>query len=398
LGVDNKTPEFLKQNPLGKVPVLITPEGPIFESNAIAFYVSSIGKKRLLGNDHYEQSLILQWLSFIQSELEVPYSIWLYPILGYHATDVPVATESAKQDIFKVLSILNNHLLHRTFLVGERISLADIVASVHLFTLYSLVLSPELRSPYPNTNRWFLTLAHQPEFKEVLGEIKLCEHTTVYQPKQPAAAAHPKAEKKEKPKKEPKEPHPKAEKKPEPPKVEKPKEENLEEEEEEDKEEKPKAKNPLDFLPPSKLNFDEWKRTYSNNDTRTVANPWFWEHFDPEGYCIYSCHKKSNDLDKVWLCSNMIGGFFTRLERLHKYAFGSMVIHGTEPTLKISGVWVFRGLDVPIEMKECDDFELYDWKKIDHADPKHRTLIEDFFAWDGEFNGDGKPAAGKVFK
>jgi len=37
-------------------------------------------------------------------------------------------------------------------------------------------------------------------------------------------------------------------------------------------------------------------------------------------------------------------------------------------------------------------------KKIDHADPKHRTLIEDFFAWDGEFNGDGKPAAGKVFK
>jgi elongation factor 1-gamma len=36
LGEDNKTAEFLKKNPVGKVPVLETPEGPIFESNAIA--------------------------------------------------------------------------------------------------------------------------------------------------------------------------------------------------------------------------------------------------------------------------------------------------------------------------------------------------------------------------
>jgi elongation factor 1-gamma len=36
--VTNKTPEFLKLNPLGKVPVLETPEGAIAESNAIARY------------------------------------------------------------------------------------------------------------------------------------------------------------------------------------------------------------------------------------------------------------------------------------------------------------------------------------------------------------------------
>ncbi|RZC56978.1 hypothetical protein C5167_015823 [Papaver somniferum] len=38
MGVFNKAPEFLKMNPLGKVPVLETPEGAIFESNAIAHY------------------------------------------------------------------------------------------------------------------------------------------------------------------------------------------------------------------------------------------------------------------------------------------------------------------------------------------------------------------------
>lgn len=41
-GVDNKTPEFLKMNPNGKVPVLETPEGCIFESNAIARYIARL--------------------------------------------------------------------------------------------------------------------------------------------------------------------------------------------------------------------------------------------------------------------------------------------------------------------------------------------------------------------
>ncbi|KAG5054879.1 hypothetical protein JHK85_007389 [Glycine max] len=38
IGASNRTPEFLKMNPIGKVPVLETPDGPVFESNAIARY------------------------------------------------------------------------------------------------------------------------------------------------------------------------------------------------------------------------------------------------------------------------------------------------------------------------------------------------------------------------
>lgn len=38
MGVTNKTPEFLAKFPLGKVPAAETPEGPLFESNAIARY------------------------------------------------------------------------------------------------------------------------------------------------------------------------------------------------------------------------------------------------------------------------------------------------------------------------------------------------------------------------
>ncbi|KAL9264563.1 Elongation factor 1-gamma 3-like protein, partial [Drosera capensis] len=42
MGVSNKTLEFVKMNPLGKVPVLSTPDGSVFESNAIARYVSHL--------------------------------------------------------------------------------------------------------------------------------------------------------------------------------------------------------------------------------------------------------------------------------------------------------------------------------------------------------------------
>ena len=39
-----KTPSFLAMSPMGKVPVLKTPQGAIFESNAIARYVARLRK------------------------------------------------------------------------------------------------------------------------------------------------------------------------------------------------------------------------------------------------------------------------------------------------------------------------------------------------------------------
>ncbi|WP_420726335.1 glutathione S-transferase N-terminal domain-containing protein, partial [Hwanghaeella sp. LZ110] len=56
MGVSNKTPEFLKMNPLGKVPVLETPDGPVFESNAIARYVARLKDDNpLFGSSRIEQ-------------------------------------------------------------------------------------------------------------------------------------------------------------------------------------------------------------------------------------------------------------------------------------------------------------------------------------------------------
>jgi glutathione S-transferase len=68
MGTDNKTEEFLKFSPVGKVPALKikgTDHG-VFESNAIARYIARVGKdvQGLLGKDAYEQSQIDAWIDY----------------------------------------------------------------------------------------------------------------------------------------------------------------------------------------------------------------------------------------------------------------------------------------------------------------------------------------------
>ena len=43
--------------------------------------------------------------------------------------------------------------------------------------------------------------------------------------------------------------------------------------------EEPKAKNPLDSLPKSSFNLEDWKRAYSNKDTRGADGSleWFYQ-------------------------------------------------------------------------------------------------------------------------
>jgi len=394
-GTDNKTPEFLKtKNPLGKVPVLETPDGPVFESNAIVRHVGRLGKNRLYGNTPYEGALVDQWIDFTANEIELPAAAWLYPIMGFIPNN-PEATQKAKGDIRKSLGVLNDYLNSRTFLVNERVSLADIVLSTGLLRLYEMVLDPGFRKGFANVNRWFLTCMNQPEFKAVIPEVKLCEKMQVAKEAAPApAAAHAAEKPKEKPAEKPKvKPAEKPKKKEE--------EDDGGDDDENEEDKKPKTKNPLDLLPPSTFVLDEWKRTYSNNDTKSVAIPWFWEHFDPQGYSVWFCdYKYNNELKMLFMTSNLVTGFLQRLDKLRKYGFGTVLIFGGKDDgqpLSISGLFIVRGQEIPPELsRDCDDFELYNWTRADLKGDKNK--IEEFLHWEGDFGGRGKPSDGKSFK
>lgn len=65
----------------------------------------------------------------------------------------------------------------------------------------------------------------------------------------------------------------------------------------------------MELLCPSPFVMDEFKRKYSNEDTLTVALPYFWEHFDKDGWSIwYSQYRFPEELSQTFMSCNLITG------------------------------------------------------------------------------------------
>lgn len=351
---------------MGKIPALAGDKVDLFESAAIAFYAAAQqANSPLIGQNPVDQALILQWTLFAENEICTPVGQWVYPLLGYRPYLKP-AVDAGIESVKRSMKALNDVLLTKTYLVGEDITLADINVVTALVLPFTTVFDKEFRSQYKNVLRYFNTCVNKPQFKQALGEVKLCETPLKYTP--------PKKEKKETPKKE----TPKKEAKPAAAAPEEPKPE-------------PKPKSALDALPPSPLKLDEWKRMYSNNDT-DVAMKWFWEHFDSEGYSIWRADYKYNDeLTLVFMSNNLIGGFYARLERARKYAFGSMIVCGENNNNTISGYWIIRGQEIPYEIYDAADFPSYQFTKIEPSQyEEKKDEIEKYMAWEVEGFADGK--------
>jgi elongation factor 1-gamma len=77
-----KSPEHLKRHPLGKVPVLETPEGHIYESLAIVRYLARKAGK-MYGSTPAETAQIDQWLEFNNSQLQPYLAAIVYVVFGY---------------------------------------------------------------------------------------------------------------------------------------------------------------------------------------------------------------------------------------------------------------------------------------------------------------------------
>ncbi|KAF1002700.1 elongation factor 1-gamma 3-like [Apium graveolens] len=374
MGVSNKTPEFLKMNPMGKVPVLETPDGSVFESNAIARYVTKLNPENsLFGSSPIDYGHVEQWIDFASLEIDANIAKWLYPRYGF-ALYLPPAEEAAIAALKRALGALNTHLASTTYLVGHSVTLADIVLTCNLALGFGRILTKSFTSEFPHVERYFWTLVNQPNFSKIIGKLEQAESIpplpSVKKPAQPKETAKPKP--KDEPKKE----------------AEKPKVEEAPEEEAP----KPKAKNPLDALPPSKMILDEWKRLYSNTKTnfREVAVKGFWDMYDPEGYSLWFCNYKYNEENTVsFVTMNKVGGFLQRMDLARKYAFGKMLVIGSQPPYKVQGLWLFRGKEIPkFVMDECYDMELYEWTQVDINDEAQKErasqMIEDHEPFYGE--------------
>jgi len=390
-GETNKSAEFLKKFPLGKVPAFEGADGVcLTESNAIAYYV---GNDELRGgNDAAARAQVVQWMCMADNEILPASCTWVFPTMGIMQFNKN-ATERAKEDVKAALKTLNDHLLTRTFLVGERVTLADISVACTLLSLYKQVLDPSFRKPFLNVSRWFTTVVNQPNAKAVLGEVQLCTKMAEFDAKKFAEFSGKGDNKKTKEK------APKQEKK----KEEKPKAEKKKKEEEDDMMDMlmpAKKKDPLDELPKGSFDLEQWKRFYSNNDEEESVK-WFWEHFDSENYSIWKGDYNYNDeLTLVFMSCNLIGGMFQRLEKMKKNAFASCCLFGENNNSSISGVWIWKGQKLAFDLSE--DWQIdcgsYTWTKLEPTSEETKKLVSQYWKWEGEDAQGRKFNEGKILK
>jgi len=179
-GVTNKSAQFLKKNPNGEVPTMDTPDGPIYESNAIAKYVVRKGNdKGLYGANDYEASLIDQWIEWCRSKLEKPIGAWVYPIYGYGENDPQKVTES-KASVAKEFAKLNEHLEGKEWIVGTRVTLADIISFCVLHHGFLHAFAPEYMQPYPNIIGWAKRCFGQPQFHALFPKFEFATREKQY--------------------------------------------------------------------------------------------------------------------------------------------------------------------------------------------------------------------------
>ncbi|MCM8651612.1 hypothetical protein MZO44_16130, partial [Lactiplantibacillus sp. E932] len=124
--------------------------------------------------------------------------------------------------------------------------------------------------------------------------------------------------------------------------------------------------------------------------------------FDREGFSIwYAEYRFPEELTMSFMSCNLITGMFQRLDKLRKNAFASVILFGANNDSCISGIWVFRGQELAFTLSEDwqIDYESYTWRKLDVDSEECKTMVKEYFAWEGDFKHVGKSFnQGKIFK
>ena len=356
---ESKSEKILKLNPQGKVPILETPEGSIYETVAIIRHAARLGKK-LGGETDHEHALVDQWLSWLNSEVASTLGHFLYQTLGFEMPHLSYKHDDVakgKETFLKQLDHLNTHLEGKKAIVGANYTVADYTIAVITYQPLAFCFGSAERAKIPNVIHLIEGIAQTDTFNKWFGKLrwldvalKVAQPAKKEQPKKEAAPAKPKEEKKKAPK-----------------------------DDEEDFEKPPKKDEPK--FPDTQLNLMTFKTFFINEKDTNMAMESFWNDFKEGEWSLWHLKyiKYPGECEVVYRTNNLLRTFMSRLDDVRKYIFGTHMILGDEPNLEIEGVWLIRGPTMLEGITEIDVYDTYKWDKLDSTNAEHKALVKTFW-------------------
>ena len=400
-----KRNSFEHQTPTKTFPFLETKEGNISQSDAIIYYLCQKYKPELLGQNIFEKAKIMQWVEFSNCEINQCNRNIIYPIFGWEELN----KEDYNRDNNKIKEYLKNiekELEKNEYIIGNQLTLADISLFAKLRFLMMFHLPEQMRNKLtPKLNKWFEKIMNSKEAIKAYGRTVLCKT-----PMKPFAgkvnknkAENEKKDNKDEEKEKNKKDKNKGDKKNKNEKKEKQndKKDKKEKEQKETPKEQQKEKepyvpgllelprfnikeienNPLDSLPPSKFDLSKFKNEFLNSSDKKSSINNFWTIFDKDGYSIWyiEYNNTSNECITLFRTCVIKGDILEQLKYFKKYCFGVLGAYGGNGNYKIRGCMVWRGNDIPEEIKNINCFKKMSFKKLDFNVQKDKELVEEFW-------------------
>ncbi|MEM9089235.1 MAG: glutathione S-transferase family protein [Cyanobacteria bacterium P01_F01_bin.53] len=164
---EQRTPEFLKLNPTGRIPVLQDRDFILWESNAIMQYLASQVETTLWPNDVKSRADIMRWQSWQLSHWAkdcqpIQFERSVKQVLNMGEPDEKVIARAT--DIFHAeATVLNEHLATREYLVNDTLTLADFAVASDL--TYAAIAQFPLEN-YPHIRNWYARIEGLPAWQQ----------------------------------------------------------------------------------------------------------------------------------------------------------------------------------------------------------------------------------------
>ena len=399
---------FDQKTPTKTFPFLETKEGNISQSDAIIYYLCQKYKPELLGQNAFEKAKIMQWTEFANCEISRCNRSIIYPIFGWDELNKDDYNRDNNK-IKEYLKCIEKELEKNEFIIGNKITLADISLFAKTRFLMMFHLPEQMRNKlFPKLNKWFENLMNTKEAMKAYGRTVLCKTPMkpfagkINKNKPEKENKENKENKEEKDKNKEKEKDKNKNKKDKKEKKDKQKDKKENEQKEKPKQEKKEKEkepyipgllevprfnikeienNPLDSLPPSKFDLSKFKEEFINSKDKANSLNNFWTNFDQEGYSLWYIEYNNSPNECVTLFRTCVikGDILEQLKYFKKYCFGVLGAYGGNGAYKIKGCLLWRGKDIPEEIKAINCFNKMSFRKLDCNEEKDKELVKEYW-------------------